>query len=129
MGKPLELWAFIIANVGLFVVSSTLAGLSYIAYRRQRRRRSYRLATVGFGFVVLGGLMEPVYQLSVRADYVITRTELLLLQSGETFLLAIGLGILFYAITRHRTGGDAAASDRISPTGEYTLEAGHRRND
>ncbi|WP_313690971.1 DUF7521 family protein [Halorarum halobium] len=126
MVRSPELWAFILANVGLFLVGSTLALLSYLAYRRNRGRRSYRLSTIGFGFVVFGGLVEPVYQLSARGDYVLTRDELLLLQSGETLLMAVGLGILFYSITTHGTDADSTITSRTHAGTEYTLEAGYR---
>ena len=117
MDEP-ELWAFVLANASLFVVSSVLTGLSYLAYRRSDSRASYRFASLGFGLVVLGGLVEPLYQLVVRGDYNITGGELLLLQTGEGFLIASGLGILFYAITHHRTGTSASggrAERRIAP--------------
>ena len=128
MDESPELVAFVLANVGLFVVASAFVVLSYLAARR-RRRRSYRIATVGFGFVVLGGLVEPVYQLSVRGDYVLTRDELLLLQSGETFTLAIGLGVLFYAITRHDPAVRTASPNPRPRTTEYTLETAYREDE
>ena len=104
MVKPPELWAFILANTLLFLISSVLAGLSYLAYRHSGGRQSYRNAAVGFGFVVFGGLVEPAYQLGVedvKNGYALSGNELLLLQAGEGILIATGLGLLFYAITRH----------------------------
>lgn len=118
MARP-ELWAFVLANAGLFVVSSVLTGLSYLAYRRDERP-TFKLASVGFGLVVLGGLVEPVYQLVVRGDYNITGSELLLLQTGEGVLIAGGLGVLFYAITRHSTG---AGGTTVTGDVTYTVEA------
>lgn len=103
MARP-ELWAFVLANVGLFLVSSVLTGLSYLAYRRNDGGPAFKFASIGFGLVVLGGLVEPLYQLVVRGDYNVTGSELLLLQTGEGVLIAGGLGVLFYAITRHTTG-------------------------
>ena len=119
MDEP-ELWTFVLANVSLFVVSSVLTGLSYLAYRRSDDRSSFRFASVGFGLVVLGGLVEPLYQLVVRGDYNITGSELLLLQTGEGFLIAGGLGILFYAITHHRTNSPGANAERTAGTEEFT---------
>lgn len=115
MAKPPELWAFILANTGLFIISSVLTGLSYLAYRHSRGKHSYRVATLGFGFVVLGGLVEPVYQLGVRGDYNVDGTELLVLQAGESTLISMGLGLLFYAITHHDAGSSSTADDhRVS---------------
>ena len=34
MSEPPEVWAFALANLGLFIVSSVLTVLSYIAYRQ-----------------------------------------------------------------------------------------------
>lgn len=108
MAKPPELWAFLLTNAGLFLVSSLLAVLCYFAYRHNRGQRSYAVATIGFGFVVLGGLVEPVYQVSVGVEFTLTGTEFMLLEAVETVLIAVGLGLLFYAITQHGPGGSAS---------------------
>lgn len=118
MARP-ELWAFVLANAGLFIVSSVLTGLSYLAYRRDGRS-TYKFATIGFGFVVLGGLVEPLYQLGVRGDYNITGNELLFLQTAEALLIASGLGILFYAITRYTANGERTTSTKEFT---YTVES------
>lgn len=121
-----ELWAFVLSNVGLFIVSSLLTSLSYLAYRQSDGHRSYAIAATGFGFVVLGGLVEPVYQLGVGVDYTLTGAQLMRLQTVETVLIAAGLGLLFYAIVRHRPatasseGGHAAFDDADwSGTAQY----------
>ena len=118
MDRTPELWVFILANVGLFLISSVLTALSYVAYRRSGGQSSYWFATIGFGFVVLGGLVEPLYQIGVRGDYHINGTELLFLQTGESVLIALGLGILFYAITRH-SSGSPPANRRSESTDEH----------
>lgn len=118
MARP-ELWAFVLANTGLFIVSSVLTGLSYLAYRRDGRS-SYKFTTIGFGFVVLGGLVDPLYQLGVRGDYNITGSELLFLQTAEALLIASGLGILFYAITRYTANGERTTSTKDFT---YTVES------
>lgn len=96
----------------LFIISSVLLTLSYFAYYQNPKNASYRYSTIGFGFIVLGGLVAPVYRLFIRSDYRLNVTERLLLQSGEGLLLAAGLGLLFYAITRHETNS--------SPTNGYS---------
>lgn len=111
MAKPPELWAFVLANLGLFVVSSLLTLLTFVAYRQDNGQASYLIATSGFGFLVLGGLLAPMYELGVRGDYHLIGTELLWLQAGESILLMGGLGLLFYAITHHETGSSATEED------------------
>lgn len=59
------------------------------------------ISTIRFRFTVPGGLVAPVYRLFIHIDYHLNVTERLLLQSGEGLLLAIRLGWLFYAVTRH----------------------------
>lgn len=112
MARPPELWVFILANMLLFIMSSILMTLSFLAYYQNPRSASYRYSTIGFGLIVLGGLIDPVYRLFFRSDYHLNATERLLLQSGEGLLLAGGLGLLFYAITRHESNS--------SPTDGYS---------
>ena len=128
MAKP-ELWTFVLANIGLFIASSVLTALSYLAYRRNNEQSSYKLASMGFGLVVLGGLVEPLYQLVVRGDYTLTGSELLLLQTGEGLLIASGLGILFYSITRHTTA-PSGNNDEETATKDftYTIETTENKN-
>lgn len=129
MAKP-ELWAFILANIGLFIASSVLTVLSYLAYRRNDQQSSYKLSSIGFGLIVLGGLVEPLYQLIVRGDYNLSGGELLLLQSGEGLLIASGLGILFYAITRHTRASSEDNGEQTAATEDftYTIETTENKN-
>lgn len=101
MARSPELWTFILSNALLFVSGSILLALSLLAYYQNPHTTSYRYSTLGFGFIVLGGLASPVYRLLIRRDYHLNAHQRLLLQSGENILLAVGLGLLFYAITRH----------------------------
>lgn len=127
MARPPELWAFVLANTGLFLISSVLTTLSYVAYRQSGGKTSYALAVFGFGFIVLGGLVEPTYQLIVRGDYHLTGTELLWLQAGETVLIAVGLGLLFYAITHHRPGSSSAGEARARMTDQSLYDSDYQR--
>lgn len=115
MANSPELWAFVLANTGIFIMSSVLTALSYLAYRQSDGQSSYLTSAFGFGFVVLGGLIEPVYQLGVRSNgtYGLNTTELLWLQAGEGTLIAIGLGLLFYAITHFSSG--RRSTDEVRP--------------
>lgn len=118
MPESPELWAFVLTNVGLFVVSSLLMSLCYLAFRRRRDQRSYACATVGFGFVVLGGLVEPVYQLGVGVDFTPSGRQLMLLEAVETILIAAGLALLFYAITQYGSRSSSTADDHPASTDE-----------
>lgn len=117
MAEPPELWTFVLANTGLFLVSSLLTTLSFVAYRQSGGRWSYLLATAGFGFVILGGLVEPLYQLVVAGDYDVSGAELLWLQAGEGVLIAIGLGLLYVAITNHGRGATPAPGAQVRAGG------------
>lgn len=107
------LWAFIFANVGLVVIGCLLAVLSLLAHRRSNGQRSYAIATLGFGCVVVAGFAEPVYMLQFEPDFLLTSAEFLSLQIVEDVLIGLGLGLLFYAITQHDSGSarDAPSTD------------------
>lgn len=122
MAKQPELWAFVLANMLLFVVSSLLTVLSYFAYRRSDGESSFLTAAVGFGFVVLGGLVEPMYQLVIRGEPALNGAELMWLQAGEGVLIASGLGLLFFAITRHDSGSPSVEDDRFPLTDGSSYE-------
>lgn len=107
MGEPPELWAFVLANVFIFGFGATLTTLSYYAYRVNGRKPSFRLSTIGFGVLTVGGVVEPLYQLGMRGDYAVSGRELLALQSIEGVFFAVGLGLLFYSIYIHDAGPEA----------------------
>lgn len=121
MTNPPQLWAFVLANILLFLVSSVLTILSYVAYRQSNRQTSYQITTIGFAIIGLGGLVEPAYQLFVRSNSNVSSSELMWLQTGEGVLIASGLGLLFYAITRYDSGS--------STTEETTYRFGPRDSD
>lgn len=102
MAEPLEFWVFALANLFVFGFGSILTVLSYLAYRSRSGAPSFRNATLGFGIITIGGLVEPVYQLGVRGDYHLTGREMLAMQAIEGGLMAIGLGLLFYAIAGYQ---------------------------
>ncbi len=130
MSRPPELWAFILANMFLFLISSVLLLLSFYAYYQNPRKSSYRYSTIGFAFIVLGGLVEPVYQLGIRSDYILTGNELLITQSCEGVLLALGLGLLFYAITHHDTDRSTTVDDSTTSlsTNLYELDESRHKH-
>jgi hypothetical protein len=123
-----ELWAFILSNALLFVSGSILLALSFLAYYQNPRFTSYRYSTIGFGFLVLGGLASPVYRLLIRSNYHLNADQRLLLQSGENILLAIGLGLLFYAITRHNPRSSMRDDHESMETNLYEFDE-HRYDD
>lgn len=114
MDNTPELWVYLFTNVGAVVAGSLLTALSFLAYRRNSDQLSYRFATVGFGLIVLGTLVDPVYLFRMAVDYRLTFTELLLLQVSEDVFFAAGLGVLFYAITRHDSSSSSTADDPAS---------------
>lgn len=103
MAEPPELWTFLLANLFVFGFGATLTTLSYYAYRVNDRKPSFRLSTIGFGVLTLGGVVEPIYQLGLKGDYLISGQELLALQSIEGVFVALGLGLLFYSIYVHKS--------------------------
>lgn len=118
MAEPPELWTFLVANLFVFGFGATLTTLSYYAYRTNDRRPSYRLSTIGFGVLTLGGIVEPLYQLGYRGDYQISGRELLALQTMEGVFVAIGLGLLFYSIYIHKAGSRSERVEQLDPTSE-----------
>ncbi len=117
MAGPPELWTFVLANLFVFGFGATLTTLSYYAYRVNGREQSFRTSTLGFGVLTVGGVVEPVYQLGLRGDYLITGRELLVLQTIEGVFLAVGLGLLFYSIYIHN---DRTRVDRLERLDQST---------
>lgn len=113
MAEPPELWTFVLANLFVFGFGATLTGLSYWAYRSNASNPSFRYSTIGFGILTLGGIVEPIYQLGLRGDYMISGRELLALQTMEGVFVAAGLGLLFYSIYVHNTDTAAANVDSL----------------
>lgn len=129
MSRPPELWAFILANTFLFLIGSILMLLSFYAYYKSPKKLSYRYSTIGFVFIVLGGLVEPVYQLGVRGDYHLYGDELLILQSSEGVLLALGLSLLFYAIIHHDPSTSPTVDDRSTSIDTNLYDFDENRHD
>lgn len=113
MAEPPELWTFLVANLFVFGFGATLTSLSYYAYRVNGRKPSFRLSTIGFGVLTIGGVVEPIYQLGLKGDYSISGRELLALQTMEGIFVAIGLGLLFYSIYIHNTGSTEEYFDSL----------------
>ncbi|ELY58267.1 DUF7521 family protein [Natronococcus jeotgali] len=118
MDSTLELWAYVLSNIGAVAVGSLLTALSFLAYRRNSDQASYRFATLGFGLIVLGTLVDPAYFLWLSIESRLTFTEILLLQVSEDLLFAAGLGLLFYAILRFDTSTDSTADNPASSEDE-----------
>lgn len=118
MAEPPELWSFLVANLFVFAFGATLTTLSYYAYRTNDRKASFRLSTIGFGILTLGGVVEPLYQLGYRGDYQISGRELLALQTMEGLFVAIGLGLLFYSIYIHNADARSKRLERLDPSSD-----------
>lgn len=115
MAEPPEVWTFAAANVASFAFGAVLTGLSYLAYRYRGQSASFLYATLGFGTITAGGLAEPVYQLGFKADNTASGRELLVLQTIEGALVAIGLGLLFYSIYQYdrRAGAESRSGEGL----------------
>lgn len=118
MAEPPELWTFLLANLFVFGFGATLTTLSYYAYRVNDRLPSFRLSTIGFGVLTIGGVVEPIYQLGIRGDYSVSGRELLALQSIEGVFVAVGLGLLFYSIYIHDSGSDGYTIETLDQSTE-----------
>jgi hypothetical protein len=95
--EPPELWLFVASNLLLLVLGGTITVLSYGAYRRNEGRRALRDASIGFGLITVGSLVEGVYELGIRG-YELGGRELLALHTVEGVLIAGGLAIIFYSL-------------------------------
>lgn len=94
-----EFFGFIFVNILTLVFGGILSILSYRAYSR-RKIRSFKIATIGFVVITIGSIIEAIYEIGIRRSFELTGKELIILHSLESLLLAIGLGLLFYSITR-----------------------------
>lgn len=129
MANPPGFWGYVLVNAGVATVSAGLLGLSVLAYRRDRRQRSYVIAAVGFGCILLSELPELVFSSFRAPDYAFTASEFLFLQAGEDLLLALGLGLLFFAITRHRPESSRADATAAPVDEEGRWPIGTRYDD
>ncbi|MFH5800823.1 hypothetical protein [Haladaptatus sp. CMAA 1911] len=94
-----EFFGFLLVNILTLIFGSVLSILSYHAYRR-RKIQSFKIATIGFVIITIGTIVEAIYEIGIRRSFELTGQELIILHSMESLLLAIGLGLLFYSITR-----------------------------
>lgn len=114
MDSTLEFWLYVLTNTGAVVAGGLLTVLSFLAYRRNSDQPSYRFATIGFGLIVFGTLVDPIYLLRATVDYRLTSAEVLLLQATEDILFTAGLSVLFYAIIKHASSGSPTTDDPAS---------------
>lgn len=94
---------FVVANVLQFSFGLAITGISYWAYRSNGRKPSLRNATIGFLCITIGGILAPVYEIGIKADYNITAQELLKLQIMEGAVIGIGLALLLFSVYSHST--------------------------
>lgn len=95
---------FVIANIVQFSFGVAITGISYYAYRSNGRTESFRISTIGFACITIGGVLAPVYELGIKSDYSITAQELLKLQIIEGAVIGLGLAFLLISVYSHNTG-------------------------
>ncbi|WP_436900529.1 DUF7521 family protein [Halovenus halobia] len=78
--------ALILVRILLLVMGLATTAISARAYRREKTRY-LRDATIGFGFITLGVLIEGVL-------YQLTRLTLTQVHIAESVALVVGLGVL-----------------------------------
>ena len=94
--------SYLLANIVFVALSGLLAGLSFYAYYRRPEQLSYSLAGLAFSCIGLAGLLESSFAYVVEPDFTLTSSEFLVLQAVEDIIIALGLGLLFLAITKHQ---------------------------
>ncbi|MFB6192073.1 MAG: hypothetical protein ABEI11_01990 [Haloarculaceae archaeon] len=97
MSSPPEFWAYLLSNGLVLLLGGVLVSLSAAAYRRTARR-PFAYASVGFGLLTAGSLVEAVYELGIRGSFALAERELLALHAVEGLIVAAGLAILFYSL-------------------------------
>lgn len=97
MSNPPEFWAYLLSNGLVLLLGGVLVSLSGAAYRRTTRR-PFAYASVGFGLITFGSLVEAVYELGIRGSFALGERELLALHAVEGLVVAAGLAILFYSL-------------------------------
>lgn len=100
MANPPEFWAYMLSNALVLLLGTTLMGLSAAAYRRSEQR-PFALASVGFGAITLGSLIEAIYELGIRQSFALSERELLALHAVEGVVIAVGLAALFYSLRQY----------------------------
>lgn len=95
----LEVWLYHASNLVVLLLGGAIVALSALAYRRTRDR-TYAQAGLGFAFITLGSLADAGSDLILFEGVVLTTNELLLLRTLAGALTGLGLGVLFYSISR-----------------------------
>lgn len=98
--QPPEFWSFISVSLLVFVFGGILTAISFVAYRRERKR-SLQGASLGFLFVTASGVVGVVYQIFIERSYYLGGVELLRLQTIEGVLLALGFLTLLYSVYQY----------------------------
>ncbi|MFB6178828.1 MAG: hypothetical protein ABEI77_03775 [Halorientalis sp.] len=91
-------WLYVGTNLLVLLVGGALTYLSYVAYQRTTDE-SLGLATVGFGVVTLGALLEMAYDFLVTRGRELTTSDLFVLRTVESLVIGLGLLVLFYALS------------------------------
>lgn len=96
-----EIWIMFAVNFFASFLGLFITGISYFGYRSNDRKPSLRNATIGFGLITLGTVVEPAYQLGIVGTHVLASNQNVPLQIAEASLTSLGFAVLFLSIYRY----------------------------
>ncbi len=94
------LWMFIMSNLLVFVLGSSLTVLSYRAQKRLNRE-NLRFTTLGFALITISIVVEAVYAPGIAGGDWLTTSHLLMLYTTESLLVATGLACIAYSLLQY----------------------------
>ena len=113
-------WELLIAaTVIQFLFGIAITALSYTAYHLSARATIFKLSTIGFLLVSVGGILAPIYELGIKGDFTITAQELLVLQILEGTVIALGLGLLLLAVYSYGRPEKRVQAEPVSELADF----------
>lgn len=93
-----EAWSLVAIRALLGLIAIGFAGLSFVAYRREKTSALKR-AIVGFLLIGVGLVVEIVYAILIKGDFFLTEMEVIRLQLIEGVIIVGGFTALLYSIS------------------------------